>query len=118
MNEDKIQKVVGNIIGGILGICFVGTILGVTVLYSIWAYAYVGNILWEWFMVPIFGLPALTLAKAFGISILVRLWTLQYFTSKDKDERDNKEKIMELVGRIISPWYFLLMGWIAKIWMG
>lgn len=114
MNDDKAAKIVG----GTLGVLFVGIVFMVMGTYSIWAYAYVGNILWGWFMVPIFGLPALTLAKAFGISTLCRLWTFQWHTWKGKDERPNMDKIKELFGLIALPWWFLLMGWIAKIWMG
>ena len=42
--------------------------------YMIWAEAYVLTILWSWFIVPKFFLPALTWLEAAGIALTVRLF--------------------------------------------
>lgn len=96
-------------------------VVGITLLllaiplmvYGIWANAYVGSTLWAWFIVPTFGLPALTMPQAWGISMLVSMWTKQMITCKSADERTTGEKIGEIVTAVIWPWAFLFFGWIC-----
>lgn len=82
-------------------------------VYGIWANAYVGSTIWAWFIVPTFGLPALTMPQAWGVSLLVSMWTKQIHTCKSADERTTAEKIGEMIGAMIGPWAFLLFGWIC-----
>lgn len=83
------------------------------IVYGVWSTAYVGSILWAWFMVPTFGLPALTMPQAWGVSILVSMWTKQMFTCKSEDERSTSEKIISSVVSMIWPWTFLFFGWVC-----
>ncbi len=39
--------------------------------------------LWGWFVVPVFGLPALSYAAAYGLALLVTLLTYQIQLTKD-----------------------------------
>ena len=102
-----------------LGLVVTGTVIGVLILFALmglygaWAGAFVGVKLWAWFVVPIFGLPALTLPQAFGLSLLCHFWTWQHFSAKCKDERPIGEKVAEVVGLLIAPWFTLLMAWIC-----
>ena len=84
------------------------------VIYNVWANAYVGSTLWEWFIVSKFGLPSLTMMQAWGISLLVSMWTHQHTPWKGKDEREPAAKVGELIGLLMLPWFFLVLGWIAK----
>lgn len=82
-------------------------------VYGVWANALVGKTLWAWFVVKTFGLPALTMCQAWGLSILISMWTYQHFTHYDKDERSATEKVCEIVGVALRPWAILFVGWLA-----
>jgi hypothetical protein len=69
------------------------------------------SILWGWFAVPIFGLPALGVAQAIGIAMTVGLMTHQYIPAKDKD------KWMPVVTMILTPFIALGIGWIVRRWL-
>jgi len=84
-------------------------------LYGAWAGAFVAVHLWAWFVVPTFGLAPLSKSAAFGISLLIGLWTHQNSTGH-KDEREASEKIIEYAAHIISPWFVLLLGYICHVW--
>lgn len=107
--EEKVGTVVGVLIAAVLFIPLV--------IYNVWANAYVGSTLWEWFIVSKFGLPSLTMMQAWGISLLVSMWTHQHTPWKGTDEREPAAKIGELIGLLMLPWFFLGMGWIAKTLM-
>src|SRR5947207_15556339 len=85
---------------------------GGMILYIIWANAFVGMYLWQWFVVP-FDIKPLTMAHAWGLSILISLWTHQHYTCKCKDTRSTSEKTGEIIGIFLYPWMALLMGYIA-----
>ena len=50
------------------------------------------RILWGWFIIPIFGLPVLTIAQAIGVGMMVNLLTSR--TQTQKDDRDTTERIV------------------------
>jgi len=102
-----------NIAGIILGVIIMGIIVIPLMVYSIWAYAFVGAQLWEWFVVSTFGLDPISTAQAWGVSLLLSLWTCSHYTCKSKDEREHSEKIAELVGLLTKPWFYFLLGWIC-----
>lgn len=102
---------------GVIARAFITTLIFVFAIpltaYVVWANAYVGSTLWAWFIVPTFGLSALTLPQAWGISLIVCLWTKQMFTCKSKDERTTAEKIGEVIGVMLWPWVLLFFGWVC-----
>jgi hypothetical protein len=72
--------------------------------------AFVITKLWEWFIIPTFAsAPDLTLAAAWGISMLVGFLTYQ--ASK------TKEGIEFWGALVILPLSTLLVGWIVQFWM-
>lgn len=83
-------------------------------LYAILATGFVSVQLWSWFIVPVFDLPALTLLQAWGISLLVGLWTHQVIIMPVADERSTSEKIMGYFVVLLNPWIILFVGWIVK----
>lgn len=99
---------------GILALGFVS--IGLLYLYSAFSLGYVGMILWAWFIVPVFGLPALSWGQAYGIALLTGLYCQRYQNNTNKDERTTSEKVGQTIGLLLSPWLVLLAGWIAKIW--
>lgn len=72
---------------------------------------YVLSILWGWIIVPIFGLPAIGVAQAIGISIVVGLMTHQYVPSKDK------EVWMPIITSILTLVFALIMGSVVRLWL-
>jgi peptidoglycan biosynthesis protein MviN/MurJ (putative lipid II flippase) len=70
----------------------------VVVIVSSIANGFALSVLWGWFVVPIFGLPALTIAQAIGFSMVVSFLTYQYDDSKKKeDDRSLTERIIYLL---------------------
>lgn len=70
------------------------------------------TILWGWFVVPIFGLPALSISSAIGLGLVVNLLTYQPV----HDPRTNRVKAVEGVAWIIiRPTFPLLVGWIVVL---
>ena len=96
-----------------------GVILGIVLLaiasfYSVFAGGFVGMKLWAWFIVPVFGVKALTLTQAWGISAIIAFWTHQMHLTTNKDERTNVEKYTAATVAVLSPWLTLLLAWFIK----
>jgi hypothetical protein len=83
-------------------------------LYGAFAMGFVGMKLWAWFVVPVFGLPALSWGQSYGLALIVGLYTHQLHVNTNKDERESHTKIGHAIGAILIPWFFLLVGWIGK----
>lgn len=73
--------------------------------------------LWAWFCMPAFGAPALSIAVACGIALIVHAVTWQDDTeyAKKSDDRSAGEKLaVQAVFAIIRPLAILLVGLIYK----
>lgn len=92
------------------------TMVFLAYLYGAFAMGFVGMKLWAWFIVPVFGLPALTWGQAYGIALLVGLFTHQVHLPTNKDERTTTEKAVHAIGACLIPWACLLFGYLGKIW--
>lgn len=71
------------------------------------------SVLWGWFVVPLFGLPALSMAYAYGVALVFRA------AAGMRSEPKSEKKLGQLIAeRFILPPVFaavlLLAGWIAK----
>jgi hypothetical protein len=76
--------------------------------------AYVLTVLWSWFIVSTFHLPALTIYAAMGLTLVVAYLTKQPdFTGQEIDDYATKMKVYG----IIRPLLALFMGWSIKICM-
>lgn len=63
--------------------------------------------LWLWFLVPL-GVPAIGVALAIGIIVLVNLLTSDPNAAKDDDD---KEPGAQIVGRMVTSVMMSLMAW-------
>lgn len=109
------NKTNGSVAAGIFA--FLGIMVLIAV-YSIFSYGYVGMIFWSWFVVPVFGVPALTMYQSWGLATMVSLWTHQTHTDKQDDERTSNQKIGALVLEILKPWLiFAIVALIRSIWL-
>jgi hypothetical protein len=83
-----------------------GLLIAATILRG-WAL----SILWGWFVVPVFGLPPLSIPQAIGIAVTFSLIAHQYVPSKDK------ETWGPIVFAILSPFIAVLVGYIVRSWL-
>jgi hypothetical protein len=88
-----------------LGAVGIGLLLTVLVVLD----GFVIYKLWGWFAVPLFGLPALTVAAAAGLSTLVGAF--QIVQSKPKETEEHA-----WVAAFIRPPFYLLIGYVIQRW--
>lgn len=101
------EKVAGLLIllfAGIPGMIAISAILNGFVLTKLWA----------WFIVPQFGLVALRIPFAIGISLVVGFLTHQTDTNKE----ENKSSFGTQFGlMILRPFMMLFTGWIVQMFI-
>ena len=78
---------------------------------AVW-HGFVLKVIWGWFMVPILGLPALTIAGAIGIGLVASYMTI---TINVKRHTDDPLEII-LIGAV-RPAFALAIGWVVKGFM-
>lgn len=85
-----------------------------SIIVYIPAAAYVTTILWAWFIVPIFGLPLLSLAQAFGLTVFT-----VYFLSLDlRQRKDLGDDIYKIIGNaFIRLGAVVAVGWLATLFL-
>ena len=94
--------------------------LAAIVLALVWGAAWGGftlSVLWGWFVVPLFGLPALSIAQAFGLALVVRSAN-GISSQSEKSKDDLSTAIMKLFFLpLLLSGLILLFGWVAKAWV-
>ena len=96
-----------------VGLLVIGVVLSIV---SAITHGLVMMKLWDWFIVPIFGVPVPTLALMIGFALLVGM-----FTSNRRDSGQDIFKDMSPLGtfamisirEIIGPLVVLFLGWIV-----
>lgn len=97
-DSDKIFGCLGMFLASIL-MMVIGTLM------NGWAL----SILWKWFVIPIFGLPALSIIQAIGISMTVGL-----LISRSSADNSKKEWTEIVGGYIAYPVLAVGIGWIIS----
>jgi hypothetical protein len=82
-------------------------------IYSGW----ILSIIWSWFMVPVFGLPSLSIAAGIGIKI-----TVMSLVNPRKIEQTKDREFAEILAdsfsqSFIGPTVVLFIAWIVRFWM-
>lgn len=85
----------------------------VTAFGAVW-HGYVFNVLWGWFVVPQFGLPAMSLAMAIGIGLVINYATYQRHPNLNSDKKSSDILIESLSFSIVFPLIALAIGWVTK----
>ena len=67
--------------------------------------------LWQWFVIPVFHLPVLTIAQAIGLALFVGYFTTSIKSSEDKTAG---EFFSELFSK---PLVCLALGWIFHLFL-
>ena len=81
--------------------------------FALWR-GYVLSIIWGWHIVPVFGLPAISVATGWGISVIVGFLTYQLpLDFKQSDELD-----YAVFGiSIVLPVIVLFSAWLATFFL-
>ena len=78
---------------------------------------FVISVLWIWFIVPIFHLPAPPIINAIGIALIARIIIAPDYTAAgEKHKNDSLPAIVGLIASkaIVEPFGILAMGWTFK----
>lgn len=89
-------------------------LLFITIFWGGFVCAYTTSVLWTWFAVPIFGLPTLSIAQAYGVGMTIRM-----LKGVEVLKEDSKREFGETVARLLllPPLVCgmcLLVGWVVK----
>ena len=83
---------------------------------ALWS-GYVLTVLWVWFVMPAFGLPALALAPAIGLVLVIRLITYQGDAAHKQQGSDAERLIQSGIQAFLFPALALGFGWVAHQFM-
>ncbi len=98
------------VLGGIVGV-------GILMVGSSIFNGYALSVLWGWFVVPVFGAPALGIVPAIGIAMVVSYLTYQTHDCKKEEKSFGKTIAEGTVIAILKPSFALLFGWIVHLFM-
>lgn len=96
--------------------CILAVLVFLMIIPATLLNAFVLTYLWRWFVVAHFGLSPIGIAEAIGLTLMVS------YLVKSPDDRDNKEKGMELfwtlmARMILRPLFVFVFGWIIQHWL-
>lgn len=74
------------------------------------------SLLWGWFVVPVFALPALTLLQAYGLALVLRA-ARGYHTPPKTEDKFGAAVAKAFILPPVVAGLLLLAGWVAKSWM-
>jgi hypothetical protein len=102
------------------GIVVVMALLAVFIAFSSMYNGWVLMKLWEWFIIPVFHLPMLTLPAAMGLSLVVHFLTYQHQSTSDTkgtEEEEKKKRIRIFVQIFLRPLIVLGIGYVIHLYM-
>lgn len=94
----------------------VATYIVVLIVSAVWG-GYVLTVLWGWFIVPVFELPALTIPHAIGLAMVVTYLTYQADFKTEETRSEMKQFATACAYVFIKPAIALGIGWIVQFWM-
>jgi hypothetical protein len=84
---------------------------------AIAAHGFALSTLWGWFVTPLFGAPALSIATAIGLYCVTRLFTIALQREEDKElepVEQLKKSWKRFTTALLTPLLLLGIGWIAR----
>lgn len=91
-------------IGATFGLILLGALLRGWVVFK----------LWGWFMVSALHVPAIGVATAMGLSLMVAFTTMN--PNDYAEETDKKKKLGKAVASLLMPFLVLLIGYVAYLY--
>jgi len=92
-----------------LGCLGIGVVMVVGSVFGGWAL----SIMWGWFIVPLFGLPGLSVPYAIGLSLTLNYLIANNDTGRNKDEDKTEAAIYATIVAFVKPLFILLFGWVV-----
>ncbi len=91
-------------------------ILALVAALSVMWRGYAFSVLWGWFVMPYFGVAALSIPVAIGLTMVVSFLTYQF--THTEDNRSSREKIIEgITIGLLRPAFALLFGWVVTLFL-
>lgn len=80
---------------------------------------YALSVLWEWFVVPVFHQPQLSVVSAIGIALVVNYFTIRQaqFDCQEKERSPEERFARTVIFAILKPVTGLSIGWIVHLFM-
>jgi hypothetical protein len=74
------------------------------------------TVMWGWFIVPVFELPALAIVPAIGLALVAGFLTHQPMEQRT-DQLISDTLLDSLVFSVLRPLEFLFIGWIVSLFL-
>ena len=71
------------------------------------------SVMWGWFVVPLFGLPALSIPYAIGLSLTLNYLIANSDDKRNKDEDRTEAALYAIIIAFVRPLLVLFFGWIV-----
>lgn len=111
------KNIIVSIFAVFLGFIALIVISGLSALWS----GYVLSVLWKWFMVGQFGLPALGVVSAAGVALVVRFMAhvpdAKKFVEENDKEFEFKSYFKIVAFAFIYPLLSLIFGWAIHLFL-
>ena len=121
MSDSKEKEgILGLIMLCVIAAAGIVSFLVLAIVFGALIQGYVLSKFWAWFIVPKFGLPALSILEAFALMLTAKLVTGKAF---EVSKEVNKTKSMSESGKDVLKFlaicgFMLLMGWILSSFIG
>lgn len=73
--------------------------------------------LWAWFIIPTFGLPALGIASAIGLAMVVSFLTYQYSSKKEESDGFVEDMLKALMMSLVRAAITLAVAFVVHLFM-
>lgn len=70
------------------------------------------TVLWGWFIVPAFGVPALRIPYAIGLALVVGM-----LTHRVRSDNDKPDTVTVLAHGLVMPFVYIAIGWIVRLFV-
>lgn len=94
---------------------FVVPIMLILAIPSIMLWGWALQVLWSWFVIPVFGFAALTLPQAIGLRLFSGIFTATHAT-KEFEDKDAK-LVYNLTMMFLAPLFVIGMGYVVTLFM-
>ncbi len=89
-----------------------------TIIISVVAQGFTVAMLWQWFVVPVFGLPTISIVVAAGMGLIFNVYKgVQNAPTKDSEEYGLKKWLTSLLSSLGGYAFALLFGFILNLFM-
>lgn len=78
---------------------------------------FVISVMWGWFIVPVFGLPELSIVQAIGVAMVISLFQVRHYTHTPSGDEDAKRgaRNFVLMDHFTNPFVALFVAWIFQM---